>query len=241
MANNRDPKVTEAEATQRLQQLAVVGELAVGTAHETRNLLTAIVGFAQVARRRANDPAYVARQLERIERESLACVELLERFLAPSRSVVARSEAVQICDVIAVVTDAARSQLELQRIELAIDIAPDLPAVRCSRDELTRVLLNVLSNALHATPEGGSIAIEASLTGDVLALSVTDSGPGVPADLEERIFEPFFTTKPIGQGTGVGLALCRTILAAAGSTIHVERAPGRGAKFVIRLPAAGER
>ncbi len=239
MPNNRDRKPPD-DSTHRLQQLAVVGELAVGTAHEARNLLTAIVGFAQVARRRTNDPTYVAKQLERIERESLACVELLERFLAPSRTDAAPLEAVDVATIVEIVADSARSQLELQRITLALDVEHGLPPVRCSRAELTQVLLNLVSNALHATPAGGSIEIAARRTGDALALSVTDSGSGVPPGLEEDIFEPFFTTKPVGQGTGLGLALCRTMLASVGGTIQVETAPCRGARFVIRLPATQE-
>ncbi|NVB85096.1 MAG: hypothetical protein HOV81_42410 [Kofleriaceae bacterium] len=239
MADERDPKLPDA-STSRLQQLAVVGELAVGAAHEARNLLTAIVGFAQVARRRAHDPAYVAKQLERIERESRACVELLQRFLAPSRTGAAPLETVDVANVVDLVADSARSQFELQRLTLELDLDRALPHVHCSRDELTQVLLNLVSNALHATPVGGSITIATKRSGGALALSVTDTGPGVPAGLEEQIFEPFFTTKPIGQGTGLGLALCRTMLASVGGTIHVEAAPGHGATFVIRLPAERE-
>jgi signal transduction histidine kinase len=236
MANEHD---TELPALQRLHKLAVAGELAVGAAHEARNLLTAIVGFAQVARRRAEDPAYVARQLERIERESLACVELLQRFLAPVRTGTDTSD-VDVAGVVELVADAMRSQLALRRITLVLELEADLPIVRCSRDELIQVLLNLTSNAVHATPAGGAVTIAARRTAVALRLSVADTGPGVPADLETKIFEPFFTTKPTGQGTGLGLALCRTMIANAGGTIGLERGAGRGATFVIVLPAASE-
>jgi signal transduction histidine kinase len=241
MANERDPELSESSAAmQRLQKLAVAGELALGTAHEARNLLTAIVGFAQVARRRADDPAYVAKQLERIERQSLACVELLERFLAPSRAGAYPDEAVDAMEVIELVAESARSQVALQRIKLVIDAEADLPHVRCSREELTQVLLNVLTNALHATPSGGTVTITARRSAVALRLSIADTGPGVPPGLEQQIFEPFFTTKPVGQGTGIGLALCRTMLANAGGSIRLESNAGRGATFVIVLPAATE-
>lgn len=241
MANENNSELPgSVAAMQRLHKLAVAGELAVGTAHEARNLLTAIVGFAQVARRKADDPAYVARQLERIERESLACVELLQRFLAPVRADAGPIETLDVADIIELVADSVRSQLGLRRIALAIDVEAELPLVRCSRDELTQVLLNLMTNALHATPAGGSITIAARRSAVALRLSVADTGPGVPAELEHRIFEPFFTTKPAGQGTGLGLALCRTMVTNAGGTLHLETGAGRGATFVIVLPAASE-
>jgi signal transduction histidine kinase len=226
-----------AAGTQRLQQLAVLGELAVGAAHEARNLLTAIIGFAQIARRRTHDPAYVAKQLDRIERESLACVELLQRFLAPSHTDMIRTESIRVADVVETVADSARAQIEMQRLTLETDVDRGLH-VQCSRDELTQVLLNLVSNALHASSAGGVITISATRASDGIAIAVTDTGIGIPVELHQRIFEPFFTTKPLGRGTGLGLPLSRAMLASVRGTLRVESTLGNGATFLVTLPEA---
>jgi two-component system NtrC family sensor kinase len=99
------------------------------------------------------------------------------------------------------------------------------------------VLGNFLSNAVDAMPRGGRLSVRARRTGDQLALSVTDTGPGIDAETRKRIFEPFFTTKPAGKGTGLGLAICREIAAALHGHVDVETQPGRGSTFTLVVPA----
>jgi signal transduction histidine kinase len=226
-------------AVARLQQLAILGELAAGVTHETRNLLTGIVGFAQIARMRTGDPDAARRHIDLVEREALRCVEILERYLTFAYADGTGPELVDVASVVGQVVRATTHQLSMHRITLFSDIAGQLPSVRCRRGELSQVVLNLVINAMHATPEGGKVVIGATETDRMIELTVTDTGAGVPLELRERIFEPFFTTKPEGQGTGLGLALCRRIVTSAGGTIGVVGEPGRGARFVVRLPAVG--
>ena len=117
-----------------------------------------------------------------------------------------------------------------------------LPRVRGSEDRLGQVLLNLLLNAADAIDGEGAISIEAarddSASPAVVLLCVTDTGPGVPASVRESLFEPFVTTKPAGSGTGLGLAVCHTLITRLGGTIEVHDAKGGGARFEIRLPVA---
>jgi two-component system NtrC family sensor kinase len=126
-----------------------------------------------------------------------------------------------------------------QRARIVRQVASDLPEVKGSVHRLEQVVLNLLTNALHALPEHGDheIRIRASSDGDDVVAEIEDTGAGIdPAHLE-RIFEPFFTTKAIGAGTGLGLSICREIIVGLGGSISVRSTVGRGTTFRIALPA----
>ena len=117
------------------------------------------------------------------------------------------------------------AQGEVDAIDANVD--PDL---------IAQVLVGLVDNAIEAVPAGGEVRLEARSDGGQIELSVTDSGPGVPADLRGRVFEPFFTTR--AAGIGLGLAIARQIVEAHGGTIQVEQSTSGGARFSVTLPAA---
>ena len=211
--DNPDPS----DVLARLHALAAVGELAAGIAHETRNLLTGILGFAQVAKERTGEPAFG--DVERIERDALRCLELLDRFLRLSR-VTEELEPVDIREVIDHVAAATSHTLALKRIALRTAPVGDLPVIHGRRGELQQVLLNLVMNAMHATPSGGEISIATSARSGVV-----------------EIFEPFFTTR--NDGTGLGLALCRSMIERNGGSLTLDPAHAPGARFVVHLPVRG--
>ena len=119
---------------------------------------------------------------------------------------------------------------------LRADVAPDVPRVLLSHQHLVQVLLNLVLNAAHAAPRG-HVSVGVARAGDArVRVEVEDDGPGIAPEVRGRLFEPFVTTKPVGEGTGLGLAVCRGLVEAVGGSITAEgEAPG--ARFVIELPA----
>ena len=116
----------------------------------------------------------------------------------------------------------------------------ELPVVRCSRQELKQVFLNLLINALQAIDEEGRIVLRTATDAERAVVTVEDDGPGIPPEHLDRIYDPFFTTKPEGEGTGLGLAISSEIVRRHAGSLDVESPPGGGACFRVRLPAAGE-
>ena len=127
-------------------------------------------------------------------------------------------------------------QRDLKEVSLKLDIEPGLPAVRLGHEQLMQVILNLVMNAADAVGPGGNVRVAAALTNGKVRLLVEDDGPGVDPRVRAQLFEPFVTTKDVGKGTGLGLAVCRGLVEAAGGSITLDTEYGRGARFVIDLP-----
>jgi len=131
-----------------------------------------------------------------------------------------------------------RHQLELQGIELAENLAPDLPLCNCDGDQIQQAALVLLVNAIEALPAGGRLEVETSLdpSGAAIQLRVRDSGAGIAPDVLPHIFEPFFTTKEHQHRTGLGLAVASNIAGRHNGRLTVQSEPERGAEFTLTLP-----
>jgi signal transduction histidine kinase len=125
-------------------------------------------------------------------------------------------------------------------LELAGPPEVELPELEANPPELESALLNVVGNALDATPPGGTVSVGARFVPgrEGIELFVADTGSGIPPDVLPRIFDPFFTTRPVGEGTGLGLSITRSIVEAHGGRIDVETAPGAGTTVRVWLPVA---
>jgi two-component system NtrC family sensor kinase len=133
-------------------------------------------------------------------------------------------------------------QLRLSQVELVTDLDPDEPLLYADAHQLHQVIVNLVNNARQALSAWDgerriTITTRAAAADGFVSLEIEDSGPGVPADVQERIFDAFFTTKPVGEGTGLGLSLCRGIVESHGGCIHLDSPDGGGARFVVELPA----
>src|SRR5262249_19952732 len=128
-------------------------------------------------------------------------------------------------------------------VTLDVSIPGDLPMVRADRNQLQQLLINILMNAFEAARPTGHVLLLAreALRGTRagIEIAVQDNGPGIPASIQPKIFEPFFSTKPPGEGTGLGLPICRDILKGLGGEITVHSEPGAGATFVVWLAEDG--
>jgi two-component system, NtrC family, sensor kinase len=222
-----------------MERLAATGRLAAGVVHEARNLLTGTLGFAQVLLSKAQEPAAVQDMARMIESEARRCVDILAGFLKLSRG---SRESARLLSALAIVGPVARlvaHPLQQRECTLSVALEDDLPGVFGCCGELQRVLINLVLNACDAVGAGGHVLITGMPAADGgLELSVTDDGPGVPAELAERIFEPFFSTKTGGDGTGLGLSLSRSIVEAHGGRLTLDRDAPAGASFTVYLPAA---
>jgi signal transduction histidine kinase len=227
-----------------LQRRAALGELIAGVTHETRNLLTAVLSFVQIGQRKIDDKEMVGDLLDKSETELLRCIDILTNVLDTARESNEDSEQrtpLEPNALVEAVANLVRHQAGLKRIALEVELSADVPRVEVTA-ELKQALLNLLVNAMHATPHNGVIRMTTSISDDGwVSIAVADSGPGIARELLDQIFTPFFTTKPAGQGTGLGLSMSRRIVRANGGTLTVDSTVGEGTTFEVRLPREGSR
>lgn len=228
---------------ERSERLASVGRLAAGVAHEIGNPLAAILGLVELVRAGDLSADEANEFLRRVQVETERIQKTIRDLLDFSRQGRDDDEAgAEGADLGEVVEDAVRlvaPQKDLQRVDIERRLDPEAPRVRGSADRLTQLVLNLLLNAADAIEGEGSIRLEVHPAGDhMVELVVADSGPGIDVDIAASLFDPFVTTKPAGEGTGLGLAVCHTIVEHLGGTIRAENPPEGGARFVVRLPRA---
>jgi signal transduction histidine kinase len=222
-----------------VQKMDAVGRLAGGLAHDFNNLLMVVDGHARfLVEAAASDEA-------RSDAESiLAAVQrgttLTRQLMAFSGKRIDTLEAVDLNRML------ERSQQMFERLvgpDIAIGVVttPDLPAATTDAAQFEHVLVNLVSNARDAMPDGGTLTISTGPCPDArfVQVVVQDTGIGMDEATQARIFEPLFTTKPRGRGTGFGLATAQAVVAGSGGTIKVASKPGEGATFTIQLPVAG--
>jgi len=218
------------------ERLAALGQLSGTIAHELGNPLNSISGHVQLLARDASCPAPVREELLVIQREVQRMTSIIRRFLDSTRALVPRPEPVEIQALVDEALSLTVSAEARQRIEVRRDVPDDLGVAAMDPSLVRHVLGNFISNAVDAMPGGGCLTVRARRTGGQLALSVSDTGPGIDPEARKHIFEPFYTTKPAGKGTGLGLSICREIASALRGRIDVDGAPGRGATFTLVMP-----
>ena len=221
-------------ALEQRRHLAYVGTISAGLAHEIRNPLSSVKMNVQMIRDRVekldiDDRESLLRKIERVSRETNRLEESVGDFLvfAAPRPLKKRP-----ANVNALVDSAV--ELLRQQQEIVKSYSPDLPKVEIDQDMFTEMLQNLIINAFQATGGNGTVEVATLLENNRVALTVSDSGPGVPEDQREKIFEVFYTTKK--GGTGLGLSIANRITEEHGGSIVLESSSLGGAQFVVRLP-----
>lgn len=244
-------------------RLASVGTLAAGVAHEINNPLGYMITNLQcideeLAEVRslvgrlgekggAASPAEVAAALAdleepvRIARRGADRVRQIVRDLMTfSRADTESRGAVDVRDVLDFTLKMANNEIK-RKAKIDTRYADILPPVLANESRLGQVFLNLIINAAQAIPEGApeanAISIVAGVEGEQVAVTVSDTGPGIPYDMQTRIFDPFFTTKPVGVGTGLGLSICHRLVIGFGGSLSLVSEVGKGATFKVTLPA----
>lgn len=220
-------------------RLAFLGSLASGLAHEIKNPLstmTITLGLLHEEFEGAETPRdrRVLRKIALLEGEVARLEKILQDFLQFAGGHVVRPELVDVNDWLGDLLDFFEPVCADAGIALERRLAPGLPQLLMDRDLLRQAVLNLLTNARQAMPEGGGLTVRTWSTGDRVRIDVADSGPGIDADVVPRIFDPYFTTRE--QGTGLGLPTVRRIVAEHGGDVVVETRRGGGTTFTIVLP-----
>ena len=221
-----------------LEKLTSMGQMAAGTAHHLNTPLAAMLLRVQMMRERLQAQNGLAQDLERIERSIGFCQQFVRRLLDFSRRPSAVPEPEPIGPVLNSVVGFLSPSLQTRHVRLSLRTAGcDELTVLADRNNLETLLLILLSNALDAVTENGSITVTLTMiANERVQIIIGDNGKGISEEDQKRVFEPFFTTKPIGKGTGLGLAIAKNITTEYGGEIRLDSTPGQGTTAVVTLP-----
>jgi len=232
------------------QKIQSLGQLAGGVAHDFNNLLTSILGFVELAKGELPPDAEAVELLDGAIASVKRGAALAQQMLAFARQKIVRPELVVLNNVLGTMVDMMR-RLVGENLEVVLELAPDLGVVKVDVGSMEQVIMNLVVNARDAISGTGRITLETqnvvlddeycrvhaeTTPGEFVVLAVTDTGVGMPPEISGKVFEPFFTTKPVGEGTGLGLAMCHGIIKQAGGNISVYSEPGAGSTFRVYLP-----
>lgn len=234
------------------QRLESLGTLASGIAHDLNNIFTPILGIAEVLPLLfPNLDGRTQNLLKILSDSTRRGVDLVTQILSFARGAEGKNPAIQVCDVIAEIQQIVRQTFP-KNIETIFNYADSLATIAADSTLIHQVLMNLCVNARDAMPNGGILTVSTenlkldensakiyadAQPGDYIAISVTDTGTGIPPELIDRIFEPFFTTKDIGKGTGLGLSTSSGIIKSHGGFMNVDSEVGKGTCFKIYLPS----
>jgi PAS domain S-box-containing protein len=255
VTHRRESEQQEARLREQLlhaQRLESVGRLAGGVAHDFNNLLTSMLGFIALAREELPKDSPTAELLDRAAESANRGAALTQQLLAFARKKMVRPELVAFDDVLERMAPMLR-RLVGENLEVKLTLAGERGLVRVDLGSLEQVVMNLVVNARDAIRGTGRITLETrdvvldeaycrehpeTAPGRHVMLAVSDTGAGMAPEVLARVFEPFYTTKPVGEGSGLGLAMCEGIVRQAGGSIAVHSALGAGARFEVYLPRA---
>ncbi len=237
-----DRMARELEANQenllQARKIAALGTLTAGIAHEINNPVNNIMLSAETLLETHGetldaDGRELAQDiLDQAERAG----DIVRNLLDFSRTEKAQISSLDPAEVVRSTLALLKNQIMIAGMTMRVELAPGLSPVAGNLRHLQQVFLNLVLNAVQATPSGGEVAVLGQEDGDYVRLTVQDTGKGIPHEQQEHIFEPFFTTKDPGKGTGLGLAVSYSIIKRLGGRITVQSTPGQGARFSVFLP-----
>ncbi len=246
---NRTQELHRAQAeTMRGEKLASVGLLASGVAHELNNPLTGILTFSHLVRQKMPDKSPDAEDMDLVIRETKRCAAIIKRLLDFAREKQPEKKFTDINQVIEDTVRIVERPAHLRDIGIATELDRTLPPIWIDADQIKQVVMNMLVNAQHAVEEKGSITISTRRTArqpaaapsaepvPMVAITIADTGCGIPEKNLQRIFDPFFTSKEVGKGTGLGLSVSHGIIEGHSGLIEVQSKVGEGSTFSVFLP-----
>ncbi|HEV2304784.1 MAG TPA: response regulator [Candidatus Acidoferrales bacterium] len=247
--NRAEHKRTE-QRMRQLEKFEAIGKLAGGIAHDFNNVIGAIMGWAELGSEEVPEGSRARKFFQQIRAQSDRAAGLTRQLLAYARRQTLEPRTVNLNQLISETTALLQKAIG-EQIEMKFVLAPDLQTTRADPSQLEQVLMNLCFNARDAMPKGGQLLIETknvdldhtytgrheyAKPGKYVALTVADTGTGMPPAMLSHIFEPFFTTKEVGRGTGLGLATAYGIVKQHDGLIEVYSELGKGSVFQVYLP-----
>lgn len=228
-----EAKALEAER-RRLDRLAALGEMAAVVAHEIRNPMAGIAAGIEYLTKNIPEGSLQKEGVAMILGEIQRVNSILEDILSVARPFQLTLSPEAMPDIMESVLRRCQTSIEAKTIQVARHFAAPLPPVHADRERLEQALTNLVLNAIQAMSAGGKLNVTLGADNKELRIAISDTGPGIPIEAQQRIYEPFFTTK--AQGTGLGLAIARRVIEEHNGTIEVVSKLGKGTTFTIRLP-----
>ncbi len=220
------------------EKLSALGQVISGIAHELNNPLAVIEGYLELILARHQLDGETRADLEKVAQESNRAAKLVGNFLSFARERPVHRQLISLNNVIARVAEMRAFDLRIARAELRLELDPDLPQIVADPDQFQQVLVNLVTNALHAVVQAkqpGRLKISTQRRGKHVRVLVEDNGPGVPDSVLPHVFEPFFTTKEVGAGTGLGLSIAHSIMSDHNGRIFYQPSAENGACFVLEF------
>lgn len=217
-----------------MERLRLVGQMAASITHEIRNPLAVVRGFVQLLIEKTEDRTqreYYRLILEELDRAG----GIVNDFLSLAQNRVVERSPLDLSSLVKGLAPLLLADTNLRGIELQLRLADELPTLRMNPKEIKQLIINLARNSMEAMPKGGTLTILTQRIGNQVLLQIEDTGCGIPKHLLDKLFQPFYTTKK--TGTGLGLAVCQSIVERHGGTISVESEEGRGTVFTAAFPA----
>jgi two-component system NtrC family sensor kinase len=221
---------------QHADRLAFVGELSAGIAHELNEPLGRVLGFAQLIKKSGKLGDQEGEDLERIIKASLYSREIIKKLMLFSRQMPQQITKVNLNKIVTDILYFIDLRFQSRSITITKRLEPSIPEILADEVQIGQVLVNLITNAVNAMPDGGNITVTTKRKTSFISILVKDTGIGMSAETKSRIFQPFFTTKPVGMGTGLGLSVLKGIVDSHHGKIKVHTALGSGSRFEILLP-----
>lgn len=224
------------------EKMTALGQLGAGIAHEVKNPMTSIRGYAQMGLRKVTPESPLHGYFETIEKETARSLEILKNLLRFSRQETAEMSPIDLNVVVGDVLKLVTHQLEMKGVKVDSHLCEEEFQIQGNANQLEQVLLNLMMNAGDAMEEtGGRVKVTTEFHKDRFArIKIADTGCGIPEKVKNKIFDPSFTTKPVGKGTGLGLSVSYGIIKDHHGDIFVDSQPGAGTTFSITLPVIQE-
>jgi two-component system, NtrC family, sensor kinase len=225
------------------EKMSAIGQLIAGVAHDLNNPLASVVGFSDFLAEAGEIPSSLREPLQVIRQEAERAATIVKNLLSFARRQEGERTRLPLRTLLDSTLALLRNQLMAHKVEATLEVEPGLPDIEVSPNQIKQVFVNIINNACQAIvtdAPSGRIWITAKRVHDSVAVSVKDSGPGMPEEIASRVFEPFFTTKPEGTGTGLGLSISQGIVKEHGGRITLEAPSGGGATFTVELPLPAE-